>query len=153
MLVDMLRDQKNGVLRRLGYGALMGALLCGLGCALVPHVRRAEPASIVVKNMSGAHLSWVVLAEARKKPGQSARLGTISPVPAGTSQGMGRRTNPPPLPLWVEVRWADANGQQYASEVSLGEVLKKATGVPDEALVFRIFPRGQVDVVLEYERP
>ena len=131
----------------------MGALLCGLGCALVPQARHAEPASIVVKNMSGGHLSWVVLAEARTKPGQSVRLGRISPVPVGTTQGMGRRTDPPPLPLWVEVRWADANGQQYACEVSLSEVLKKATGVSDEALVFRVFERGNLDVVLEYKRP
>jgi hypothetical protein len=163
----MLNDQKNSrshfktslettaSVRGLHYSVLVGlvAVLAGLGCALMPQAPRAEPASIFVKNVSGGHLRWVTLTEARKKSGQSVRLGTISPVPAGTSQGMGRRSDPPPLPLWVEVRWADAHGQQYGSEVSLEAILKKATGAPNEALVFRIYARGNLEVVLELETP
>ncbi len=147
----MLNDQKRHNLLGLTCGIFVGiaVLLIGVGCALIPQAQHAEPASIFVKNMSGGHLRWVTLTEARKKPGESVRLGTISPVPAGTSQGMGRRTDPPPLPSWIEVRWADALGQQYRSEVSLAEVLKKATGEPNEALVFRIHARGNLDVVLD----
>ncbi len=33
------------------------------------------------------------------------------------------------------------------------EVLKKATGTPNEALVFRIVVRGNLEVVLESETP
>jgi hypothetical protein len=151
----MFYENRNGMVRGGIQKTLVGAavVLYAMGCAVVSQTRHAEPSSVLVRNMSAGPLSWIVLAEARKKPGQSVRLGRISPVLAGTTQGMGRPTDPPPFPLWVEVRWADAHGQQYASEVSLVEILKKATGVPDEALVFRIFPRGQVDVVLEYERP
>ena len=151
----MLNEQRGR--RVLGLSCAIfqavAAMLFGFGCALMPQARHAEPGSILVKNMSGGHLRWVTLTEARTKPGQTVRLGTISPVPAGTSQGMGRRTDSPPLPLWVEVRWADAHGQQYRSEVSLEEVLKKATGAPDEALVFRIYARGNLEVVLELETP
>jgi hypothetical protein len=151
----MLNDQKRNRVLGLSCGIFMGivAMHCGLGCAIQSQARHAEPDTILVRNMSGAPLSWVVLAEARKKAGQSVRLGRISPVPAGSVQGMGRPSNAPALPLSVAVRWADAYGQEYESEVSLTEILKKATGVPEEALVFRIFARGQLDVVLEYERP
>jgi hypothetical protein len=132
---------------------LIGALLLGAGCAPVSRARYAEPGDILVKNMSGKHLSWVVLREARAKKGQPVRLGRFSPVPVGSTQGVGRATNPPALPEWVEVRWAEAYGREYGFEVSLAEILKKATGVPEEALVFRIFARGQLDVVLEYAKP
>ncbi len=151
----MLNEQKKARVRGLCFGGMLGAMamLCGLGCTLASQPPLAEPGSILLKNMTGGDLSWIVVAEARKKTGQPVRLGRFAPVPAGSTQGIGRPTDAPALPPWVEVHWVDAHGQQHGVEVSLAEILKKAMGVPEEALVFRLFPRGHVDVVLEYEKP
>lgn len=150
-----MHNQKRDKVLGLFIGIAMGgaALLTGVGCDLVTKAPRPEPSSVYVRNLSGGSLRWVTLTEARTKRGQSVRLGMMSPVPAGTMQGLGRPTDPPPLPSWVEVRWADAFGQEHSRQVSLVEVLKKATGSPNEALVFRIYARGNLEAVLELETP
>ena len=115
---------------------------------MASRARRPEPGAVAIHNASGEHLQQVVLKAARVKPGQPVRLGSVSPVPMGTTQQFGRRTDPPPFPLWVEVGWMNALGQVYSAEISLAEVLKRATGAPGETLVFVIHVRGRLEAMI-----
>jgi hypothetical protein len=74
--------------------------------------RRVEPAIVAVYNHSGGNLQRVSLSERRVKAGQSIRLATISPVLRESAQTLVRPTNPPPLPLLVDVSWTDAQGRE-----------------------------------------
>jgi heat shock protein HslJ len=103
---------------------------------------------IMVRNSTGADLAEASLSEAAG--GNSAsRYGSISPVPRGASQVFGRPTNPRQFPRTVNLEWIDDQGSRHSRELSLKKVLRTATGVKGEALVFDIHPQGDVDVYLE----
>ena len=65
----MLNDQEKARIRGLCCGVMLGAMAvsCGLGCTLASQPPHPGPASILLKNMTGGDLSWIVVAEARKK--------------------------------------------------------------------------------------
>ena len=119
------------------------------GCTSTSQPPRVYPGIIAIHNASDKDLQQVMLTEARSEPGESVRLGSVSPVPMGTIQQIVRGTNAPPLPLWVKVRWLNAQGQAYAVEVSLAGILSRATGAPGETLVFEIQSQGRLVLLLK----
>jgi hypothetical protein len=119
------------------------------GCSSASQPPRVYPGIIAIHNASDKDLQQVMLREARSGPGESVRLGSVSPVPMGTIQQIVRGTNAPPLPLWVKVRWLTAQGRAYAVEVSLADILSRATGAPGETLVFAIRPQGRLELLLK----
>src|SRR5512135_3194084 len=55
--------------------------------------RGVEPPMIMVRNSTGADLAEVSLSEAARG-GNASRYGSISPVPGGATQVVGRATDP-----------------------------------------------------------
>ena len=72
-------------------------LLCVGGCTLALRAQRPEPATVAIHNTPGEHLQQVILKAARVKPVESVWLGSVSPAPMGTTQQIGRRTDPRPV--------------------------------------------------------
>ncbi|MCK5492358.1 MAG: hypothetical protein KAJ14_04525, partial [Candidatus Omnitrophica bacterium] len=73
----------------------MISMLAG-GCSIIQRTKYAEPAIIAVRNNSGKSLSVVTLREARNAGNKQVRMGSISPVPRGVTQVIGRPSSPPP---------------------------------------------------------
>jgi heat shock protein HslJ len=110
--------------------------------------RGAEPPMIMVRNSTGTDLEEVSLSEAAGG-GNVSRYGSVSPVPRGASQVVGRGTDPRQFPRTINLEWIDDQGSRHSRELSLKKVLRTATGAQGEALVFDIHPQGDVDVYLE----
>jgi len=123
------------------------------GCSLASAPAGKEPSIIVIRNHSGANLASASLREATRPPGQATHFGSVAPVPDGVAQSIVRPTNPPPFPREVAIEWRDLQGGAHRREVSLAALLKNATGVRGEALVFEIGPAENVRVILEYHTP
>jgi len=128
----------------LAVAAIMSA------CATLPFGSGKEPPEIIVRNRSGADIATVTLREKSWSANQAAKFGSLSPVPDGVSQSYLRSSNPSPFPREVTVEWVDAESRTLRRDVSLGRVLRDATGEPGEALVFEIRPNQDVMVFLEH---
>jgi len=127
---------------------VMLAALIG-GCASTSATRsKSEPGTIALLNSTGGTLKGVRIREDRDGAG-SVRLGEMSPVLPDFTYPFGRSTNAPALPLRVRVQWIDASNRERSAVVDIDDVLKQATGSPDEALLFEIRPSGTVDARID----
>lgn len=125
---------------------LLLAAQLSLSCAPLQFGIQKEPPIIMIRNRSNADIAAVTLREAGNGR-QSSRFGSLSPVPKGVSQEVGRPTSPLQFPRTVAVEWTDLEGRTHVRELSLGTALKSATGERGEALVFEI---GSVEDVLVF---
>jgi hypothetical protein len=148
----MIMKQVSGraALHRFATLALVAAALVIPACSTLPLGGGKEPPEIVVRNRSGADIATVSLREKSWSSNRAARFGSLSPVPKGVSQSYVRPSNPPRFPREVTVEWVDADGRTLRRDVSVGNALRDATGVPGEALVFEIGPFEDVIVLLEH---
>lgn len=133
---------------RVFAGVMITALVTsGLGgCRVTSRQPRREPPVIIVYNNSTVGLRVVSLRAAPGTGSEPDRIGSVSPVPRGTSQVFGRATDAPPLPPVGEISWSDDLGRDYSRKVTLEAALQEATGEPGEALVFEIRPGGKLVV-------
>ncbi|MHC4972743.1 MAG: hypothetical protein ACYTG3_10460 [Planctomycetota bacterium] len=120
-------------------------LLAGLAaCASTP-----EPGKIALSNATGEVLQSMTVGEAREEGDTSPlRLGRIAPAFPGRPFVFVRRPDAERLPKRAQVSWQLRSGAVGSRTVDLGEVLKRATGAPDEALFFELRPGGRVVVFL-----
>jgi hypothetical protein len=119
------------------------------GCASTSATRsKSEPGTIALLNSTGAKLKSVRIREDRDGAG-SLRLGEMSPVLPDFTYPFGRSSNAPALPSRVRVQWVDASNRERSAVVDIDDVLKQATGSPDEALLFEIRPGGTVDARID----
>jgi hypothetical protein len=128
---------------------MIGAALLSLSCASLPIGSNKEPSVIVIRNRSGADITTVTLRGSSWFAGRESRFGSISPVPNGVSQEIGRSTDPPAFPRTVAVEWVDNKGRVLVRKLPLAKALKDATGGRGEALVFEIGPFEDVQVFIE----
>ncbi len=119
-----------------------------VACSTLPIGTVTEPPVIIVRNSTGADLAKATLSEAAGG-NRAFQYGSISPVPRGASQIFVRPTKPQKLPKTVNLEWIDDQGIRHSRELSLMKVLQTATGTKGEAIVFDIWPRGDVSVFLE----
>ena len=133
----------------LSFAILTAVSLIAGGCSTIESTNYAEPRIIVVRNSSGIYLSAVSLRGVIEPGGNSARVGTISPVGAGVSQVFKRPTQPPPLPKQVVISWADYAQRQYERQISLEQVLTDPDAQTRDSLVFEITASGRVRVYRE----
>jgi hypothetical protein len=120
-----------------------------LACAGFSFNNDKEPQIIIIRNRSQIGLTEFALKEAPRFGSGPVRHGAISPVPRGASQVYMRPSHAPPLPKTLVVEWIDDNGRHYTQAVSTGDVRRKSTGHPDEALVFEVYSGGEVLILLE----
>jgi hypothetical protein len=117
--------------------------LCTLslwGCATNRATIGPEPPSIALRNATPSHFQSMSVVEVRRRETDPARMGQIAPLGPGAMIVLDRPPDAPPLPLKASVRWVDAAGVERAREVTLDDPLRKATGAPDEVLVFEVLP-------------
>lgn len=108
-----------------------------------------EPGVIVVRNSSGVNVARAELASDAPGAGPYVRQGSVSPVPSGATQVIGRATDAPRLARRVELRWVEVTGLEHTARVDLAPVLRDSVGGRDEALVFELLPGGGLDTRLE----
>ena len=118
-------------------------------CTTMPFGGSAEPAVIAVRNRSGADIATVTLRQPGASPYQASRFGSVSPVPAGVTQSVGRPSDPPRLAGTVTLEWVDGQGRTHSRDVPIRGALKNATGAEGETLVFEIGPFDDVLVFVE----
>ena len=126
----------------------MISMLAG-GCSIIQRTKYAEPAIIAVRNNSGKSLSVVTLREARNAGNKQVRMGSISPVPRGVTQVIGRPSSPPPLPSLVIIRWTGYDQRQYEREILLEKVLSDPNTQTKDSLIFEIRPFCRISVFKE----
>jgi hypothetical protein len=119
---------------------VMFAALIG-GCASTSATRsKSEPGTIALLNSTGGKLKSVRIREdrdgGRLRPARRDVAGS-----AGLHISLRAFTNAPALPLRVRVQWIDASNRERSAVVDIDDVLKQATGSPDEALLFEIRPQ------------
>ena len=106
---------------------------------------RPEPGKIVLSNATAMRLRSMTVGEARKKGDTSPlRLGRIAPAFPGRNYVFVRREGAERLPSHAAVTWQLHSGALHSMTVPLDEVLKQATGAPDEALFFELRSGGRV---------
>ena len=126
---------------------LAGLAVAGLsaGCtSQSPQARERPPVVITVRNNSGIDLRTVSLCGPARADGQADSLGTISPVPRGTSQVLGRWSAAFPWPRVVEIAWTDDHDQNYTRKIALGRLLQQVSDAGRKALVLEIRPAGEL---------
>lgn len=124
-------------------------LVLAAGCATSPSSSRVEPPLVAIRNATGQDLATVTVREAPDDRHQARRLGSISPLLNGAVYSIRRRPNPAPLAPRAEVRWQTRAGASDAVVVWIDDALARATGTPNEALIFHILPGGQVMVSVD----
>jgi hypothetical protein len=140
------RRVRDGWAFLLGLASL-AALALPIGCtsrSLRPQPQ--PPVTIVVRNDCGIDLRTVSLRGPALADGQANWLGTISPVPRGTRQILGRRSAAFPWPSVVEVVWTDDRQREYSRKIALELLLKQATGTGPKTLTVEIHPDGELAV-------
>ncbi len=128
---------------------LLSIILGSVACATLPTGGPAEPKVIAVRNQSGSDIITVTLRQSGGSPDQAKRFGSVSPLPAGVTQSVGRQTDPPRLSPTVTLEWVDNQRRTHTRELSLASALSSATGAEGEMLVFEIWPSGDVRVFVE----
>lgn len=140
----------NHACTELKKGGLL--LLCAVavtGCSAIQHSTPVEPSVISVRNSSGMHIQEVSFSSVIAGNHRATRVGSVSPVPQGVTQSIGRATRAPRLPMQVRINWIDHQGHVVSRDISLGALLNHSTGVQGEALVFDIRGGGEVSTSLE----
>ncbi len=127
-------------------------IMCTLGCETIPVSQNIEPTTIIIRNNSNEYLKEVSLSESRKRDTGSIRMGSISTVPIGASQIFGRSSRPSNFPRQINVCRINKDDKELCKLVSLKTVLKRATTISGEALVFEMLPFSEVSVYLEKTR-
>ena len=121
------------------------ALSLAIGCtSSSSQPRRQPPITLVVQNNCDADLRSVSLRGPAQPDGQADSFGTISPVPRGTRQVLGRRLRSVPLPAIVEMVWTDARDQSYNRQIALERLIRQAVALGRNTLVFEIGPEGKL---------
>ena len=120
-------------------------------CVSVPPVAKQEPNIIIIRNLSDTDLKSVYLSAAKTHSSQAVRFGSLSPVPRGVSQSVVRARTAPPLSHELLLRWTDKFDREFVQRFSISELLSKATGADNEALVFVIRPDNSLAVGIEYQ--
>jgi hypothetical protein len=127
---------------RHAFVALILAVL--IGCSSGPPARpKNEPATLALRNSTGGTLTGVRIGEDRNSAG-SNRLGQLSPVLPGVTYPFVRASNARALPSRVRLEWTDASNHEQSAVVELDDLLKRAGGGENEALLFEIGPGGAV---------
>jgi hypothetical protein len=118
--------------------------LCLVGLAACASTR-PEPGKIVLSNATAIRLRSMTVGETRKAGDTSPlRLGRIAPAVPGQNYVFVRREGAERLPSHAVVTWQLHSGALHSMTVQLDEVLKQATGAPDEALFFELRSGGRV---------
>jgi hypothetical protein len=142
---------------RPSHSALLLLVLFGFGCAstpaMAPFAAEREPRIIAIRNGSGRPAQTILLQDAHERADQPRRVGGISPAAAGMLYTFLRPKNSAPLPATVRVVFSFPREPQQSKVVDLSEIAKKATGTPNEALVFELRPDQTVEVSLEQVQP
>jgi len=128
---------------------LTGLTMLGfvVGCASSSSESPApSPVVIVVRNRCGLDLRTVSLRGPALADGQANWLGTISPVPRGTAQILGRRSAAFLWPSVVEVLWTDVREREYGRKIALERLLKQVAGKGGKTLIVEIRPEGDLAV-------
>lgn len=97
-----------------------------------------------MRNNCGLDLRTVSLRGPAPADGQADWLGSISPVPRGTAQALGRRS---PAFLWpsvVEVVWTDERQREYSRAIAMERLLKQTAGKGGKTLIVEIRPDGNL---------
>ena len=110
---------------------------------------KGEPGVIALRNMTGEPLASLTITEDRDPAQGPIRLGSIAPVNPSLTYVFVRPRDAKPLPPRVRVIWRGSAGPQRMATVSVDDVLKRAIGGPNEAIVFEIDANQQVKVSLE----
>jgi hypothetical protein len=120
---------------------MLGSLI---GCSPEPSQPVVQtPVVIVVRNNCGVDLRTVSLYGLARPDGSVDSYGTISPVPRGTTQILGRQSAAFPLPNIVELVWTDDREQQYRRKIAMERLLRQAPGQDKKTLIFEIRPAGE----------
>jgi hypothetical protein len=135
--------------RQVATFAAAAALLFAVSCASLPGGTGGEPGIIAIRNRSGEDIETVTLREQSRFASDRVRFGSISPVPSGSTQIMGRPSKSRALPKVISVEWMDGGGKDHVKELPLSGVLGSAKGGRDEALLFEFGPSGDVRVLIE----
>jgi len=123
----------------------MAVLLLAISCtSSSSQPRHQPPITLVVQNNCDADLAVVSLRGPAQPDGQADSFGTISPVPRGTRQILGRRLRSLPLPAIVEMVWTDARDQSYSRQIALERLIRQAVALGRNTLVFEIGPEGKL---------
>jgi hypothetical protein len=118
------------------------ASLIGCNSQLPPPVVQ-PPVVIVVRNNSGLDLLAVSLRGPTQPDGQANSYGTISPVPRGTTQILGRSTAFP-LPGIADLVWTDEQDHRYTRQIALERLLRLVPTSGGRALVLEIRSAGEL---------
>jgi len=122
--------------------ALLGPLI---GCSSRPSQPVVQtPVVIVVRNNCGVELRTVSLYGLAGPDSLADSYGTISPVPRGTTQILGRQSAAFPLPSIVELVWTDDRERQYRRKIAIERLLRQAPGQDKKTLIFEIRPAGEL---------
>ncbi len=127
--------------------ACLFAVCLTSSCALFPKKHRPEPGMVMIVNNTGAVIQNVTAREARERTNEANRLLSVSNLPAGRYCSVIRKTGSKPLADRIVVSW-DSSGRQWSVPADISGTLDAATGSPDEVLVIRILPSGNVVVNL-----
>jgi hypothetical protein len=117
-------------------------------CALFPKANKPQPNMVMIVNNTDVMLQNVMAREAHEKNDEANRLLSVSNLPAGRYCSLTRNRNSKPLASKIVVSW-ETGGRQQSVPADISRTLDAVTGAPDEVLVVRILPIGDVMVRLE----
>jgi len=115
---------------------------------MLPQTHKPQPNMLMIVNNTGVMLQNVMAREARENNDEANRLLSVSNLPAGRYCSLTRNKNAKPLAPKIVVSW-EAGGRKQSVPVDISRALDAVTGSPDEVLVARILPIGDVIVRLE----
>jgi hypothetical protein len=147
-----IHHKKIGVQMLRIIGLLSFLIAMGVfGCQSIPVSWNNEPTIIIIRNSSNEYLEQVSIKEDRERErgGIHVQRISISPVPIGISQSVGRPTHPSKFPSQIKICWTNIDNKEFCKQVSIKKVLKEASEIPGEALVFEILPFSEINVFLE----
>ena len=144
-----IKAQRYSVNTLTSFVMLSMILFISGSCSVQKRTTYSEPKIISVRNNSGTYLPIVSLREVPDAVGKSVRMGSVSPVPNGATQIVGRPSPPPPLPKQIIISWIDSDQRQYEKEVLLEHILSNSVEPMKDSLVFEIGPFGKINVFCE----
>ena len=117
------------------------------GCS-VPATRTSDPRTVVIRNSSNEYFIQVSIKEVKKSKKGYMGVGSISPLPIGASQVIGKSSYSPRLPSQIDFCLLAEVGNEFCHQIYLKQILNKAKG-SDKAIVFDVLNHSQIKVFLE----